>query len=57
MKYCINGNEGKIVLNKGSICCGCLLSSFHIWGCADINACDLTHIISKSENTSLIFTL
>lgn len=57
MKYCINDNEGKVILNKDSLCHNCLLSSFSVECCAQIDVCDLTHIISKSENISSIFTL
>lgn len=57
MKYCINDNECKVTLNKDSRCHNCFLSSFPVECCEQIDVCDSTHIISKSENISSIFTL
>lgn len=57
MKYCINDDEGKLIPNRDSLCDNCLLLSFPEDCCGQLDICDLTHIISKSENTSLIFTL
>ena len=57
MKYCINGNDGKLVMTKFASCNNCLLRSFPSDVCGSIDICDLTHIIEKSEDISSIFTL
>lgn len=57
MKYCINDSEGKLSEINFASCKNCLLQFFPSDICGLIDVCDLTHIISKSENTSPIFTL
>lgn len=57
MKYCINDNEGKLISTKYTLCRNCLLRNVRIEICGHLDICDLTHIISKSENISSIFTL
>ena len=57
MKYCINNNEGELIFSNGLLYHNCLLINFPMRVCIQNSICDSTHIISKSENTSSIFTL
>lgn len=56
MKYCINGNEGKIIKST-YMCRNCLLEEKPEDMCDALDICTLTTIIVNSENTSSIFTL
>lgn len=56
MKYCINGNEGKL-REEIYICRNCLLEEKSEDMCCALNICTGRKIIVNSEDTSPIFIL
>lgn len=56
MKYCINGNEGKLS-KEIYICSNCLLAEKPEDMCYALDICTSNTIIVNSENTSPIFIL